>query len=103
MGKYKKENAMDIKFNVDKDGRFFSKRHNVNFKEFGVFTGAGESVICTKRCEICKFLDVEDIDDLDRVFCNHEDVSEYVNDSGCCLRFDISKEMMQDIYDGCIK
>jgi hypothetical protein len=91
-----------MQFERDENGSLFTPENNIKLKRFVIYDFEGKQVTCKKRCEICKHCEIKEDDTL---FCTgfKKVVSDEIGEKYNCLFFDISDQMINDIYHGLIK
>jgi len=69
-------------------------------KKVVVYKFDGKKKTIKPRCELCAFCEIVEDEDLS-LLCLKK--SQIVDDEHSCDEFNITREMLQDIYDGCVK
>jgi hypothetical protein len=86
---------------MENEGGKMELLNNTGVKLAGIkiWDHMGKRVNVKIRCEICAFADV--IEEHDALKCTKTGLMTV--DNGLCDEFNITKQMMDDIYHGCIK
>jgi hypothetical protein len=66
---------------------------------FKIYKFNGKKISIKSRCELCAFADIDE--DMDQLVCSKTGL--FTLDNAVCNEFNITQQMMQDIYQGCIK
>lgn len=95
-----------INFKTNNLGRFFTPQNNAN-RKFKLYLYNGKQRTIKKRCEVCKYAEVDEAQD--KLYCTNaliavnEKVKVYVKDDGFCQMYDLSEQLASDMYNDMLK